>query len=452
MKRLAKIGGIAAAMGLSAQALAEDAAAVTAKIDTGDTAWILASSALVMLMTPGLAFFYGGMVRTKNVVSTLYQNFAALGVIGLLWAIAGYSIAFGPTMGGFLGGFDFSFLNGVGQDANANYSATIPHIAFAMFQCMFAIITPVLMTGTFAERVNFKGFLAFIAAWSLCVYAPIAHWVWGVGGWIRNLGGLDFAGGMVVHMSAGWSALALAILFGKRKDFGSEMKPYDTGMILLGTALLWFGWFGFNAGSALGANGLAAHAFATTFLASAAAFVAWSLYDWFANGKPNAMGAGIGAVAGLVVITPGAGFVSITSAIFMGLCAGIVCNFAARAIKNKFKLDDSLDVFACHGVGGTLGTILTAVFASKAVNSAGADGLAFGDAAVFKANLIGGLSVAVYSIVATFVLYKVVNAVVGLRSDQRTEDQGLDSTQHGEVINSNFESGRSNVVPHKKVA
>jgi Amt family ammonium transporter len=406
-------------------------------VNSGDTSWILMSSALVLLMTPGLAFFYGGMVRAKNVVSTLFQNFAAVAIIGLLWAVCGYSLVFsGDQFGGVIGDMQYAFLNGVGQEPHGTFGTTIPHLAFMIFQCMFAIITPALITGAFAERVSFKAWLPVMALWSLFVYVPVAHWVWGPGGWIAAMGGLDFAGGMVVHLTAGTSALVAAFLFGKRKDFGKDsVRPYDTGMILLGTALLIFGWFGFNAGSALTAGGLASHAFVTTFLAACASFAGWTIVDMITKGKPSAMGAAIGTVAGLVVITPGAGFVSTTAAMFMGLIAGVVCNYSCRVLKEKFKLDDTLDVFGCHGVGGVLGSIMTAVFASKAINPAATEGLLNGGTDLFKANLIGTVVVAGYSMVMTFVIIKAVNLVTPVRVSTTEEDSGLDLSQHGESIN-----------------
>ncbi len=408
-------------------------------INAGDTAWVLASAAFVLLMTPGLAFFYGGMVRTKNVVSTLFQNFATLSLIGVLWTVVGYTLAFGPTQAGLIGGFNWVMLNGVGQAPNADYAATIPHLAFMIFQCMFAIIAPALISGAVAERMSFKAWLGFASLWSLLVYAPVAHWVWGVGGWIRNLGALDFAGGFVVHMTAGYSAIVAAIMLGKRKDFGKSLPAYDTGMVLLGTALLWFGWFGFNAGSALGANGLAAQAFVCTFLGAVGASLSWVLVDTFLKGKPSAIGASIGAVVGLIAITPGSGFVSTSSALVIGLIAGGVCNFVALAIKERFKLDDSLDVFACHGVGGTIGSLLVPVFASKAVNEAGADGIIYGSFAVMKANLIATGAVIGFSVVGTFAIIKVLSFFTTVRISAQDEDAGLDSSQHAEVINSNFQ-------------
>ena len=433
MKTGLSLGGVGASLVLAGQAHAADAVAT---INSGDTAWVLMATALVLLMTPGLAFFYGGMVRTKNVTSTLFQSFIALSVVGVVWCIAGYSLAFSGKESGFIGSLSWAFLNGVGQAPNPDYSATIPHLLFMAFQAMFAIITPALITGAIAERINFKSWIAFSALWSLLVYSPVAHWVWGVGGWIRNMGGLDFAGGMVVHMTAGFSALVATLMLGKRSDFGKvEARPYDAGMILLGTGLLWFGWFGFNAGSALAANGLAAQAFVTTFLGAAGAGLAWTVVDTLLKGKPSAIGFGIGVVAGLVAITPACGFVSTGSALLIGLLAGSICNFAAVAVKEKFKLDDTLDVFACHGVGGTLGTILTGVFASKAVNEAGADGLLAGSFATLNANLAGAATVAVFSALGTFVIIKGISLFSNMRVSAGEEGAGLDVSQHGEVIN-----------------
>jgi len=427
-------------LGWSASALAQDAAPAAAPtIDSGDTAWVMISTALVLLMTPGLAFFYGGMARTKNVVSTLFQNFAALGVVGILWAICGYTFAFGNTANGFLGSMDFLFLNNVGATPNTDYAGTIPHSVFMLFQCMFAVITPILITGAIAERVKFKGLLFFVALWSLAVYFPVAHWVWGVGGFIRGFGALDFAGGLVVHMTAGFSALVACYLLKKRNDHGKvEHKPYDTGMVFLGTALLWFGWFGFNAGSAVAANGLAGQAFGTTFFASATAFLTWMFVDWFRKGKPSAVGACVGAVAGLVTVTPAAGFVSFGSAILIGLMAGVICNYAVTFVKDVLKLDDTLDVFACHGVGGFLGVISTALFAQKAINPAGADGVFFGSMDLLKPHLMGAFAVIAWSMVCTFVVYKIVDVTVGMRVNADEENVGLDHSQHGEEINSNF--------------
>lgn len=402
-----------------------------AGIDTGDTSWMLISTALVLLMTPGLAFFYAGMVRHKNAVSTLYQSMIALGVIGVLWVVIGYSLAFSEGSS-FIGGMSMLMLEGVGQEPMSE-SATIPHLLFMAFQMMFAIITPALITGAFAERVNFTGWILFLILWSLAVYSPVAHWVWGAGGWMLTSGALDFAGGFVVHMTAGFSALVAAIFFGKRADFGGAHKPFNIGMIALGTALLWFGWFGFNAGSALAANGLAAQAFINTFVSAAVAMLAWTMVDTMKDGKPTLMGGCIGVVAGLVAVTPAAGFVTVSSSLLIGLVAGVGCNLVARAVKGTFKIDDTLDVFACHGVGGTIGAIMTGLLATTTVNSAGADGLLMGGTDLFAANLKGAAAVAVYSVVVTFVLLKVVNVFVKLRVSDADEKAGLDASQHGET-------------------
>ena len=404
-----------------------------AEVNSGDTAWMLTATALVMLMTPGLAFFYAGMVRSKNAASTLYQNIISLGVIGLLWVVVGFSLAFSGG-NGFIGDASKMMLAGVGQEPDG--TATIPYILFMMYQMMFAIITPALMTGAFAERVRFTSWLIVLVLWSLIVYSPVAHWVWASTGWLFAKGALDFAGGFVVHMTAGFSAIVAAIVIGKRRDFGGAHKPHDLGMIVLGTSLLWFGWFGFNAGSALGANGLAAHAFTVTFISAAAAMLMWTLVDMIKDGKPTVMGGCIGVVAGLVAITPAAGYVTPSSAIIIGLLAGSVCNIVARMVKGTFNIDDSLDVFACHGVGGLIGCIMTGLLATKAVNAAGGDGLLNGGSTVFAANMTGAVAVAVYSMVATFIILKVVNIISPLRVSDADENAGLDSSQHGEKINS----------------
>lgn len=406
----------------------------TSTISAGDTAWVLISSALVLLMTPGLALFYAGMVRSKNVVSTLFKNFGAVGVVGVLWIVLGYSLAFAPG-NSFIGGLQNVMLAGVGQTANPDYSATIPHIAFVIFQCMFAVITPALITGSIVERIRFKSWILIMALWSLLVYAPVAHWVWGVGGWVRNMGALDFAGGMVVHMTAGYSALIMAKLLGPRRDNNEAYAPHDIGMVMLGTALLFFGWFGFNAGSALSANGLAAQAFATTFFAGAGAMVTWMFAEWFYKGKPSALGACVGAVAGLVAITPAAGFVTAGSALAIGLLTGIICFAAVCVIKAKFKLDDSLDVFGCHGVGGTLGTLFTAIFADKSVNAAGADGLLIShDFSLLNTHLLSGAAIVAYSVMVSAAIVLLVRRFGTIRVDVTSEDMGLDLSQHGEAV------------------
>ncbi len=405
--------------------------ALAAEINGADTAWVIVATAMVLLMTPGLAFFYAGMVGRKNAVSTLYQSMIAVAVIGITWAIIGYSLAFGNGSP-WIGGATYMMLNGVDQNSAPIYG-NIPHLLFMMYQMMFAIITPALITGAFAERVRFSAWLGIMVLWSLLVYSPVAHWVWAPGGYLAAMGALDFAGGLVVHMTAGFSALTAAIMFGKRRDFGSAPKPYDVGMVVLGTALLWFGWIGFNAGSAIGANGLATQALANTFLASAAAMLMWTLFDRLKDGKPTAMGGCIGVVAGLVAITPAAGFVTTSSALLIGALAGAGCNIVARIIKGSFHVDDSLDVFACHGFGGLLGVIMTGLLADPNINSAG-HGMLNGGDTLFQANLTGAVMVAIYSVVATFIIIKVVNVVVTVRVSTEHETAGLDSTQHGEVI------------------
>ncbi len=423
-----------------AQAPAEAAPAAPAaqpKNDPGDTAWILVSSALVMLMTPGLALFYGGMVRRKNVLGTIMQSFIILAMISIQWVLWGYTLAFGPDKwGGIIGGLEWFGLKGVGVDPNPDYAATIPHQAFMLFQMMFAIITPALITGAFAERVKFSTFLVFILLWATFVYDPIAHWVWGLSGgkgWLNNLGALDFAGGTVVHISSGISALAAAIIIGKRKGYGTEsMPPHNIPMVVLGGALLWFGLFGFNAGSALSAGGLSASAFLATNTACAAAALTWAIVEWAHRGKPTVLGAVSGAVAGLVAITPAAGFVGPMSSILIGVTAGIVCYFAVSVVKGKLGYDDSLDAFGIHGVGGTLGAIATGLFASKAVNPAGNDGLFFGNPTLLKYQIIAVIVTAAYAFVVTAILLKVLDATMGLRVSKEDEVTGLDLSQHGE--------------------
>ena len=395
-----------------------------AATDSGDTAFVMIAAALVLAMTPGLAFFYGGMVERKNVVGMLFQNWVAFPILGLLWAIAGYSLSFS-------GDFSQVLLSGVG--AEPLEGGSIPSVVFMAFQMMFAIITPILMTGAIAERASLKAWMIIMAVWSFAIYYPVCNWVWG-GGWISKLGAVDFAGGYVVHMTAGFSALALAVLYGRRKKFGQEMLPYDTSMISLGTALLWFGWFGFNAGSALAANGQAGNAFGTTFFSAAAAFATWSLVDRFKDGKPTLTGACIGAVVGLVVITPGAGFVSLSSSIIMGALGGVICNFVARAVKGALNIDDSLDVFACHGVGGLLGILLTGVFAQTQYG--GVDGLIAGNGQLLVNQAIGALAVAFYSIILTAIIAKVVGLMTPLRVEEKDEEQGLDQVIHGEQVSS----------------
>jgi len=422
-------------MTLPALAWAGEAAeAAGPAIDTGDTSWVLASTALVMLMTlPGLALFYGGLSRKKNVLSTIMYSFFAMVVISIQWALAGYSLAFGPDISHVIGNLDWLGLNGVGQDPNPDYSATIPHQAFMIFQMMFAVITPALISGAFAERMRFPAFLAFLVLWGTLVYDPVAHWVWGVDGWLRNLGALDFAGGTVVHILSGVSGLVVALVIGKRKGYGGEpMIPHNLPFTVLGAALLWFGWFGFNAGSALGANGLAASAFMVTHLATAAAAFSWVVAEWVHHGKPTTLGAASGAVAGLVAITPAAGFVEPMPAIIIGLIAGVVCYLAVAVAKAKLGYDDALDAFGVHGVGGTWGALATGLFATKAVNPAGNNGLFYGNPEQMVAQLIGVAASWAMAAVGTFVILKVVNVFCKLRAADSEQEAGLDNTQHGE--------------------
>ncbi|HET8576221.1 MAG TPA: ammonium transporter, partial [Methylomirabilota bacterium] len=404
------------------------------KIDSGDTAWVLTSTALVLLMTaPGLALFYGGMVRQKNALGTLMQSFIVLALISIQWVLWGYSLAFGPDRGGLIGGLDWFGLRGVGAAPNPDYAATIPHQAFMLFQMMFAVITPALITGAFAERKRFSTFLIFIVAWATLVYDPLAHWVWGAGGWLRNLGALDFAGGTVVHISSGISALAAALVIGRRKGYGhSPMPPHNLPMTVMGASLLWFGWFGFNAGSALAANGLAAHAFTTTNTATAAAALGWMFTEWSSRGKPTVLGAASGAVAGLVAVTPAAGFVTPMAAIVIGAVAGVLC-YTACNFKTRLGYDDSLDVVGVHGVGGTWGALATGLFATKAVNDAGGDGLFYGNPHQLWVQIIAIVVTWILGFVVTAIILKVLDAVMGLRVSDEDEVAGLDLSQHSET-------------------
>ena len=402
-------------------------------INGADTAWVLISAALVMLMTPGLGLFYGGMVREKNVLSTIMHSFFILALISVWWVIIGYTLAFGPTVGGVIGGLNWFGLNGVGLEPNADYAATIPHQAFMIFQMMFAVITPALISGAFAERKRFKSFVVFSLLWATVVYAPVAHWVWGVGGWIRNLGALDFAGGTVVHITSGISALVCALVLGKRLGYGKEpMVPHNATMTILGTALLWFGWFGFNAGSSLGANGLAAAAFVNTHIAAAMGALAWMTAGWIRHKQPSVIGAAAGAVAGLVGITPAAGFVTPMSALIIGFLVGVGCFIVTEMIV-RGRVDDALDVFGVHGVGGTIGAVATGIFASKAVNAAGNDGLLYGNPGLLVTQLIAVAVVIVYAGGMTFVLLKLVDLLFGIRVTEAEELRGLDQSQHGEA-------------------
>ncbi len=401
-------------------------------INSGDTAWVLISSALVLLMTPGLAFFYGGMVRRKNVLSVLMQCFIIMCVLSIWWVLFGYSLSFAPSRG-FWGGLKWLGLNGVGLEPYADYAGTIPHQAFMIFQGMFAVITPALIIGAFAERMKFSAFLIFTLLWSTLVYAPLCHWVWGMGGWLRNMGALDFAGGTVVHINAGIAALVTAIVLGKRNNLEENVPtPHNMPFVVLGTALLWFGWFGFNAGSALAANGLAVNAFVVTHTAAAAAGLSWALIEWMRNGKPTIFGVCSGVVAGLVAITPAAGFVGVVPAVIIGLLVSVFCFIAVTVIKPLFGYDDSLDAFGVHCVGGIWGALATGLFASKLVNAAGANGLFFGNPKQLLIQLLTILVTIVYTGVVTFVIYKLVDKFIGVRVDEKTEAMGLDLTQHHE--------------------
>ncbi len=391
-----------------------------------DMAWMIMASALVLLMTPGLSFFYGGMVNTKNVISTMFQSFIALGVVSLVWVICGFSIAFGDSFGGIVGNpLTFWGLRNVGLDANPAFSATIPFLLFCLFQLKFAIITPALITGSFAERVRFDAYILFIVLFTVCIYCPLAHWTWHPEGFLRKWGVLDFAGGTVVHMSAGIAALAGAIFLGPRKNNTGHHLPANIPYILLGTGLLWFGWFGFNAGSALSANATAVQAFATTNFASAAAMVTWLLFDAMRGRKISAMGAAIGAVVGLVAVTPAAGFINIGQSIFIGFASALVSNIAVY-YKERVTVDDTLDVFPCHGLGGIVGMLLTSVFAKDV-------GLFYGQTATFIAHLAALGIVSTFVFCGSYALYWITNFFVPMRVSEEQEVSGLDMTQHGET-------------------
>ena len=402
------------------------------KIDKGDNAWMLTSSALVLMMTiPGLFLFYGGLVRSKNILGTIMHSFIMVGVVTVQWVLWGYSVAFGPDIGGLFGSLAWVGLNGVGVEPNADYAATIPHMTFMIYQMMFAIITPALITGVFTERAKFSIFLVFMILWTTIVYDPLAHWVWGVKGWMREMGALDFAGGTVVHISSGASALVAAIMFGRRIGYGQEaMPPHNLPFSVIGAGLLWVGWFGFNAGSALAADGLATSAFVATHVATAAAALSWLGMDWI-RGKPTMLGAASGAVAGLVAITPGAGFVSPLSALVIGAIGGVLCSIAC-SLKPKFGYDDSLDVVGVHGVGGTWGALATGLFASKAINPAGNNGLFFGNPGQLWIQFETVVVTIVFAMVATAVILAVLKATMGLRVADDEERMGLDLTQHNE--------------------
>jgi Amt family ammonium transporter len=432
---IAAIPAIALAQSAGPTPVAAAAGAVpqAGKIDSGDTAWVLMSAALVMLMTPGLGFFYGGLVRKKNVLSTIFYSFLILALISVQWVLFGYSLAFGPDHAHLIGDFSWVGLNGVGLDPNPDYAATIPHQAYMLFQMMFAVITPALITGAFAERKRFKAFVIFSLLWATLVYDPIAHWVWGAGGWLHQLGALDFAGGTVVHISSGVSALVAALVLGKRLGLGEEpMEPHDATMTILGAALLWFGWFGFNAGSALTSGALATSAFVNTNTAAAMAALTWMTLSWMRDKQPSAIGGAAGAVAGLVAITPASGYVTPMASILIGFGAGAVC-YGCVLLKERFGFDDALDVWAVHGMGGTWGAIATGLFATIAINSGGGNGLFYGNPGQLWIQFVATASSWGYSAIMTFILLKVVDALVGLRVPEHEELAGLDVTQHGEL-------------------
>jgi len=434
---LALADGTVPAAPAAAPAVAAAAAAAPLKIDSGDTSWVLTSAALVMLMTiPGLALFYAGLVRKKNVLSILMQCFIITALVSVHWVIIGYTLAFGPDVAGkgIIGGLQWAFLNGVGLSPNDFYGTTIPHQAFMIFQCMFAVITPALIIGAFAERMKFSSFCVFVLLWATFVYDPLAHWVWGNGGILAKGGTLDFAGGTVVHINAGMAALAAALVLGRRQGYPNKISPpHNLPFAVTGAALLWFGWFGFNAGSALAANGLAASAFVVTHIATAMAALTWAAIDWVVNKHATVLGTITGAVAGLVAITPASGFVNVIGALAIGLGAGAICYFFVAYIKPKFGYDDSLDAFGVHGIGGIWGALATGLFATKAINSAGNDGLFYGNPGMFLIQLKATVISIVFSFVMSLILLKLVDVVLGLRVTEQSERIGLDLTEHREA-------------------
>ncbi len=408
--------------------------APAAKIDTGDTAWLLTSAALVLLMTPALAFFYGGLVRRKNVLSILMQCFMLMCLITVQWVLFGYSLAFGPDIKGIIGSLGWFGLKGVGLEPYPAYAATVPHQAFMIFQAMFAIITPGLICGAFAERMKFSTFCIFTLLWATIVYDPVCHWVWGVGGFLRAGGALDFAGGTVVHINAGVAALACALVLGKRKGYPDKISPpHNLPFAVLGAGLLWFGWFGFNGGSALGSGSLATNAFVVTHVAAATAGLTWALLDWIFSSRSTVLGIITGAVGGLVAITPASGFVNVVGALWIGIGVSVFCYMAVAILKVKFGYDDSLDAFGVHGIGGIWGALATGLWATKMVNPAGANGLFYGNPAQFLIQFKAVIITAVYSFVMTFAILKILNAVMGVRASEQDERIGLDLTQHREA-------------------
>jgi len=406
-------------------------------INSGDTAFVLAAAGLVLLMTPGLALFYGGMVRGKNVLGTFMQSLIMISVISIEWIVVGYTLSFGPDLHGVLGDLSWLGLQSVTSAPSVSYATTIPHNVFMIYQCMFAIITPALITGAFAERVRFAPFVIFALLWSTVVYNPVCHWIWGTGGWLAAYGVQDFAGGLVVHLTSGAAALAAVLVIGPRRGFGTHsFLPHNLPMTVLGAGLLWFGWFGFNGGSALAANGVAASAFIATHLAGMAGMAIWSLVEWLHRGHPTTLGAASGAVAGLATVTPASGFIGPLSAIAIGTLAGVIC-YSAVAMKNKIHFDDSLDVIGIHGVGGVIGSIFLGIFACKAINPAGANGLLFGNPQLLVVQIVGVAVVGGYAFVVSWILLKVIDALIGLRISAENENIGLDLSEHSETAYNN---------------
>ncbi len=431
---------LAIVLGAGSTAWAQTDSATSASaapaLNAGDTAWVLLSAGLVMLMTPGLAFFYGGLVRRKNVLSILMQCFMAICLISVQWVVLGYSLSFGPNLGGVIGNLEWMGLKGIGM-APSIYGPKIPHLAFVIFQMMFAIITPGLIIGAFAERMRFSAFCVFSLLWTTLVYDPVAHWVWGSGGFLGTLGGMgavDFAGGIVVHINAGMAALAAVLILGKRQGFPQAISPpHNLPIAVLGAALLWFGWYGFNAGSALAADGVAINAFLVTHVAGAVAGLTWCLLDWIKFGKPTTLGMITGAVAGLAAVTPGSGFVAVNGAIWIGIGSGIICWIAVTAFKARYEYDDSLDAFGVHGIGGIWGTIAAGIWATKTVNPNGVNGLLYGNASQLWIQLKAVGITALYAFVVSLILFKLVDLVINLRVTEQEERVGLDLTQHREA-------------------
>jgi Amt family ammonium transporter len=402
-------------------------------LNTGDVSWIIAASALVMLMTPAVGFFYGGLVRRKNLVATLFQSIAIFAVTSIVWTLWGYSLVFGPSFKGIIGDLSMFGLRNVGALPDNDYAPTIPAILLYFFQLKFAAITPALIIGAIAERIRFKALLIFIILWTTIIYAPIAHWVWNVNGWLKHMGAIDFAGGTVVHIAAGVSALAAALVIGKRKDAGKiDYMPNNIPLVVLGAALLWFGWFGFNGGSALASNALAVSALVVTNIAAASAAISWMAVDWITKGKPTAVGLSVGAVCGLVAITPASGYVGVFASIIIGLIAGVVSNLVANWRISRIAFDDSLDVFACHGVSGIWGSLATGLFATVAINSTGPNGLFYGNSKQLLIQLLAVIVVGIFSFVGSYLLLKLIGLVIELRVSPEEEEKGLDKSLHGE--------------------